>query len=107
MSTSPAPAVRTQPPLSSLMIMAVIAWAVVAGAWYSGTLRGWEQIGQGGINRQLLPKVGDVAPDLVALDRESEPVFLSQFLRQAVGLNFCGVQMTPLPGGDARNAGGV
>lgn len=89
------PAIRKRPPLASIVIVIVVACVVAAGTWYMGSQQDWELIGQGGINRQLLPKVGDVAPDLVALDRDGKPVFLSQFQGQPVWLNFWGSWCPP------------
>lgn len=72
-----------------------IAIAIVVASWSLGAQQGWNQVGQGGINRTLLPKVGEPAPDLVALDRNGEPVFLSQFRGQPVWLNFWGSWCPP------------
>jgi cytochrome c biogenesis protein CcmG, thiol:disulfide interchange protein DsbE len=73
----------------------LMAIAIVVASWSLGAQQGWNQVGQGGINRTLLPKVGEPAPDLVALDRNGEPVFLSQFRGQPVWLNFWGSWCPP------------
>lgn len=89
------PSTRRRMPLTSIVIVIVVTCIVAAGTWYMGSQQGWDVIGQGGINRQLLPKVGDVAPDLVALNGEGEPVFLSEFRGQPVWLNFWGSWCPP------------
>ena len=45
-----------------------LALAIVAAAWFIGGRAGFDEIGEGGINRQFLPEVGEAAPDFVALD---------------------------------------
>ena len=77
------------------MLGVITAIAIVAAAWYVGAQRGGDQAGQGGVNRTQLPKAGEPAPDLVALDADGEPVILSQFCGQPVWLNFWGFWCPP------------
>lgn len=72
-----------------------IAIVIVVAAWYLGAQQGWNQVGQGGINRTLLPKVGDPAPDLAALGADGETILLSDFRGQPVWLNFWGSWCPP------------
>ena len=72
-----------------------VAAAIVLAALAMGGDLGWESIGTGGINRQLLPKVGDVAPDFVTEDVYGNPVRLSQFRGQPVWLMFWGSWCPP------------
>jgi peroxiredoxin len=73
----------------------VLAVLIVGAAWYVGAQQGWDQIGRGGVNRSLLPKVGEAAPDLVALDADGEVMALSQFRGRPVWLNFWGSWCPP------------
>lgn len=82
---------------SRRMILTTIGLAagLVGGTWYIGERKGYSSIGSGGANTNLLPKVGEPAPDLVALLSENELVFLSDFLGQPVWLNFWGSWCQP------------
>lgn len=72
-----------------------IALALVGGAWYVGGRQGFDQIGTGGRNLQLLPKVGDVAPDFVAPTVDGQIVRLSELRGRPVWLNFWGSWCPP------------
>lgn len=72
-----------------------VALAIVAGAWYLGGQQGWNAVGSGGVNQQLLPKVGEVAPDFTTEDVFGNPVSLSQFQGQPVWLMFWGSWCPP------------
>jgi cytochrome c biogenesis protein CcmG/thiol:disulfide interchange protein DsbE len=73
----------------------LIALVIIAGSWYVGGRQGFDQVGRGGINRVLLPKVGEPAPDLVALAADDQVVTLAQFRGQPVWLNFWGSWCPP------------
>jgi cytochrome c biogenesis protein CcmG, thiol:disulfide interchange protein DsbE len=73
----------------------LIAVIIIAGSWFVGGRQGFDQVGRGGINRVLLPKVGEAAPDLVALEAGEKVVTLSQFRGQPVWLNFWGSWCPP------------
>ncbi|MGH2618339.1 MAG: hypothetical protein ACRDJC_24175, partial [Thermomicrobiales bacterium] len=45
----------------------VVALVLVAAAWFIGGRQDFEQIGTGGVNLSLLPKIGEPAPDFVTL----------------------------------------
>lgn len=69
---------------------------LVAGAWVIGGREGFSQIGQGGINSRLLPRIGDPAPDFVAFTADTGvPVRLSDLRGQPVWLNFWGSWCPP------------
>jgi peroxiredoxin len=72
-----------------------LAIAIVAGAWYIGDRSGFGSIGKGGVNSDLLPKVGQVAPDFTAVDPQGNIVSLSDFRGQPVWLNFWGAWCPP------------
>jgi cytochrome c biogenesis protein CcmG, thiol:disulfide interchange protein DsbE len=86
---------RARPRIARATIAGLaIAIALIAGAWYLGGRQDVNRIGQSG-TRPVLPRIGEAAPDFVALDRNDEPVTLSQFRGQPVWLNFWGSWCPP------------
>lgn len=81
--------------LVSVLLGLGVALAIVVAAVYVGGRENFEAIGQGGANRQLLPKVGETAPDFLAWDLAGRPVKLSDFRGQPVWLNFWGSWCPP------------
>ncbi len=74
----------------------VVAIGLVAVAWFIGGRQGFEQIGTGGVNLSLLPKIGQPAPDFVTLTAaEGQPVRLSDYRGKPVWLNFWGSWCPP------------
>jgi cytochrome c biogenesis protein CcmG, thiol:disulfide interchange protein DsbE len=82
---------RLRSPLLGLVVAAVIIGTALA----IGAQSGWETIGTGGVNRSLLPKVGDAAPDFETEDVFGNPVRLSQFRGHPVWLMFWGSWCPP------------
>lgn len=80
---------------TQIVVGLVLAAAIVAAAWFISEQAGFDSIGQGGINQQLLPKVGDVAPDFETEDVFGNPVRLSQFRGHPVWLMFWGSWCPP------------
>ena len=76
----------------------IMALAIVAGAWVIGGRQGFDQLGLGGVNSSLLPKVGDVAPDFFTILSDGRIVRLSEFRGQPVWLNFWGSWCPPCRG---------
>lgn len=78
---------------------ALIGLGIAAGilllAWFVAGRQGLSDVGKGGINSSLLPKVGDQAPDFVAISPEGQIVHLSDFRGQPVWLNFWGSWCPP------------
>jgi peroxiredoxin len=72
-----------------------VAAAILAIAWFVAGRQGLGDVGKGGINTNLLPKVGEQAPDFVAISPEGEVVHLSDFRGQPVWLNFWGSWCPP------------
>lgn len=72
-----------------------LALAIVVAAVFVGGRENFATIGQGGANRQLLPKVGEPAPDFLAWNLAGEPVTLSAYRGQPVWLNFWGSWCPP------------
>ena len=86
-------------PVRSTCAMSVvgllIALAIIGGAWYVGGKQGFDQVGRGGINHVLLPRVGEPAPDLLAPGADDEVITLSPFRGRPVWLNFWGSWCPP------------
>lgn len=69
---------------------------LVGATWYVGDRQGFGQIGTGGQNLKLLPKIGQPAPDFVTLTAaDSRPVRLADFIGRPVWLNFWGSWCPP------------
>ncbi len=81
--------------LTPAVVGLAVAALIVAAALAIGARSGWDSIGSGGINRSLLPKVGEVAPDFETEDVFGNPVRLSQFRGQPVWLMFWGSWCPP------------
>ena len=68
-----------------------IAGALVVGAWFAVGRTGLETVGEGGVNRQLLPRVGEVAPDIEVTEvLTGGRLRLSDLRGRPVWLNFWG-----------------
>lgn len=73
----------------------VVVVAIVGSAWFVGERQGWSDIGRGGINATLLPKVGEPAPELFTMSSSGEPVLLSRLRGEPVWINFWGSWCPP------------
>ncbi|MCA9858877.1 MAG: redoxin domain-containing protein [Thermomicrobiales bacterium] len=72
-----------------------VAAGILILAWFVAGRAGLSDVGKGGINTSLLPKVGDEAPDFVAVSPMGDVVHLSDFKGQPVWLNFWGAWCPP------------
>ncbi len=72
-----------------------IAAGILVLAWFVAGRAGLSDVGKQGINSSLLPKVGDEAPDFVAISPEGNVVHLSDYRGQPVWLNFWGAWCPP------------
>ncbi|CAN5726098.1 hypothetical protein BH20CHL4_BH20CHL4_14060 [soil metagenome] len=89
-------AIATRAPSRRQAIMGVaIAAAILVGAWFVAGQAGLDSVGQGGINQQLLPKIGEEAPDFTAVGLNGEIVSLSDFRGEPVWINFWGTWCPP------------
>lgn len=79
----------------NLALALVIIVALVGATWWLGERNGWADIGTGGSNAQLLPKVGDEVPEYFTLREDGTPMQLSQFRGQPVWMNFWGSWCAP------------
>lgn len=82
-------------PRNRLVAVVLIVGAIVGIAWLIGNQQGFGSIGQGGVNANLLPKVGEQAPEIITLDTSGQVVQLSSFRGQPVWLNFWGSWCPP------------
>ena len=80
---------------NQIIVGAVSLLLITLAAAFVGANSGWESIGTGGVNRTLLPKVGEPAPDFTTEDVFGNPVSLSQFRGQPVWLMFWGSWCPP------------
>ena len=80
---------------NQVIVGAVCLVVILVAAAFAGATSGWDTIGRGGINRSLLPKVGEPAPDFTTEDVFGNPVSLSQFKGQPVWLMFWGSWCPP------------
>jgi cytochrome c biogenesis protein CcmG/thiol:disulfide interchange protein DsbE len=81
--------------LPQAVIGLIVAAVIIAATLALGVRENWQSIGTAGINRTLLPKVGEVAPDFVTEDVYGNPVRLSQFRGQPLWLMFWGSWCPP------------
>jgi peroxiredoxin len=79
---------------TALLGLGVAAFILVA-AWFIADRAGLSDVGTGGINAGLLPKVGEPAPDFVAISLTGDIVRLSDFQGQPVWINFWGAWCPP------------
>lgn len=91
---APSSSPGTRTPIRLALVL-VIVGAIIGSAWMIGERQGFGEIGQGGINADLLPGVGEQAPELVTFDTIGQLVRLSDFRGQPVWLNFWGSWCPP------------
>lgn len=78
-----------------MAIVAVVIGAIIGVAWLIGERQGFDSVGSGGVNAQLLPKVGEPAPDLFTLYADGQPMLLSALEGRPVWINFWGSWCPP------------
>lgn len=94
-SPSPPASSRGQRRMTGVVTIGVVL-VLIFGAWYVGGREGFAQIGRGGQNLKLLPKVGEPAPDIIVpIADGSGSVRLSELRGQPVWLNFWGSWCPP------------
>lgn len=76
-------------------VVVILVLGIVGATFAIGQKAGWNQIGSGGVNARLLPKVGDQAPDLFTFSSNGDPMFLSALRGQPVWINFWGSWCEP------------
>lgn len=93
--TAETPQQQSGPARATILAALAIIVVIVGATWWLGERNGWADIGTGGNNARLLPKVGDEAPEFFTLRENGEPMELSQFRGQPVWLNFWGSWCAP------------
>ena len=73
----------------------LVALVIVVSAWWVAGREGLGDLGQGGMNANLLPSVGEVAPDFTVTDLNGQPRSLSDYAGQPVWINFWGSWCPP------------
>jgi peroxiredoxin len=73
----------------------IVALLIIGVAWVVGGRLGFDEIGHGGVNFSVLPKVGDPAPDIVVTLTDGKLVRLSDLRGHPVWLNFWGSWCPP------------
>jgi thiol-disulfide isomerase/thioredoxin len=76
-------------------LVVVIVTAILGTAWIIGERQNFGSIGSGGVNAQLLPKVGEPAPEFFTLYADGQPMLLSALKGQPVWINFWGSWCQP------------
>lgn len=71
------------------------AAGILLAGWFVAGKAGLDTMGQGGMNQNLLPKVGDEAPDFTTVSLNGDIVSLSDFRGQPVWVNFWGAWCAP------------
>lgn len=77
------------------LIGLIVAALIVVAVWFIGGRSGWNTIGTGGEFQQVLPKVGEPAPDFATHDVFGNVVRLSDFRGRPVWLMFWGSWCPP------------
>jgi cytochrome c biogenesis protein CcmG/thiol:disulfide interchange protein DsbE len=94
----------TQPKRESRRMTIVVGLSValvlIVAAWYVGGRQDFNQIGVGGVNLSLLPKIGEPAPDFTTtvIDYQGRPIArlsLSDLRGRPVWINFWGSWCPP------------
>jgi peroxiredoxin len=80
---------------TTLLSGIAVAVAIMLAAVFIAGREGLDSVGDAGVNRTLLPKVGSVAPDFITEDVYGNPVRLSQFRGHPVWLMFWGSWCPP------------
>lgn len=76
-------------------VVGLLVLGIVGATFAIGQKAGWNQIGGGGVNARLLPKVGEKAPDLFTVSADGQYLLLSGLRGQPVWINFWGSWCEP------------
>ncbi|MDQ4045139.1 MAG: TlpA family protein disulfide reductase [Chloroflexota bacterium] len=76
-------------------IVAVVALLIIASGVWLARSQGASELGSGGVNSSLLPKVGEPAPEFMTLYADGEIFRLSDLRGEGVWLNFWGSWCPP------------
>lgn len=81
--------------LTRIALVAVVLIAILGSAYIISEQSGLDLVGTGGVNAQLLPSVGDTAPELIVVTTDGQPIPLSAFRGTPVWINFWGSWCQP------------
>lgn len=73
----------------------LVALVIVFSAWWIAGREGIDELGGAGMNANLLPAAGEVAPDFTVYDLNGRQRSLSEFAGQPVWINFWGSWCPP------------
>ncbi|HEV2127638.1 MAG TPA: TlpA disulfide reductase family protein [Thermomicrobiales bacterium] len=76
-------------------IVAAVALLIIASGVWLARSQGASELGSGGVNSSLLPKVGEPAPEFMTLYADGEVFRLSDLRGEGVWLNFWGSWCPP------------
>jgi peroxiredoxin len=76
------------------IVLAVALLIIASGVWVARS-QGASDIGRGGVNSSLLPKVGEPAPEFMTLYADGEVFRLSELRGEGIWLNFWGSWCPP------------
>ncbi len=79
----------------TVLIGLALAGLILVGAWWVAGRNGLDTVGSGGVNQDVLPKVGEVAPDFTVVSTTGAIVSLSDYRGTPVWLNFWGSWCPP------------
>lgn len=86
---------RQKPNRRNILIGLTTALVIAAAAYWLAGSAGIGDLGAGGMNQDLLPKIGEEAPDFAAVSSDGRIVRLSDYRGQPVWLNFWGSWCAP------------
>lgn len=95
LTTTPTPAAPQNGKTRQAVVGLAIAASILVAAWFVAGRAGLDDVGKGGINASILPKVGEEAPNFVAISPTGDIVQLSDFRGQPIWLNFWGAWCPP------------
>ena len=81
--------------LQQIGIVAAVVLVILSASVWIARSQGVSDLGQGGVNSSLLPKVGEPAPEFMTLYADGEVFRLSDLQGQPVWLNFWGSWCPP------------
>jgi peroxiredoxin len=84
-----------QPRAARIGLSLLLALGIIGAAWFLGGQQGFDSIGKGGVNAQLLPKVGEPAPAFTARDLAGNLVSSTEFAGVPLWINFWGSWCPP------------
>lgn len=85
----------TRDKMTRLGLVAIVLIAILGTAYIVSDRAGLDLVGSGGVNAQLIPKVGDTAPELIVITTDGQPIPLSALRGTPVWINYWGSWCQP------------